>query len=136
MQLCNIVKNPYAPNGERTVYQREIDSDYVHTDKYGNKISNIERMQKGQAPYELNTKTGNSEQIQLHHSQQKNSGSIFEIKESTHLNKNAQNGNNALHPYNNSKNPNDAVDRASFNKERKEYWKQRADNLLGTKIGN
>lgn len=126
--------NLHAPNGERTVYQREINPDYVHTDKYGNALSNIERMKKGQAPYELNTKTGKSEQIQLHHSQQRNDGSLFELKDSTHLGKNTQNGGNALHPYGNNKNPESPIDRASFNKERKEYWQQRAEKLLGTKI--
>lgn len=120
------VLNKYAPNEKRTAYQRDIDPNYIHTDKYGNAMSNYERMKKGQAPYELNKKTLESEQIQLHHSQQKNSGSIFELKESTHLKKNSENGNNALHPYGNNKNPNDPVDRELFNKERPEYWKERA----------
>lgn len=125
------IKNPYAPNGTRTVYQRNIDSNYKHTDKYGNTVSNQERMEKGQAPYELNKTSGKSEQIQLHHSQQKNNGSLFELKESTHLGKNSTNGDKALHPYGNNKNPNNPVDRESFNKERKEYWIQRAKNLKG-----
>lgn len=120
----------------RTVYQRDIRLDYAHKDRYGNTISNQERMKKGQAPYELNPKSGKSEQVQLHHSRQKHNGSLFELKESTHLKKNSKNGNNALHPYGKNKNPNNPVDRASFNKERKAYWKQRAKDLLGTKIGN
>lgn len=113
---------------DKTVYQRDIDPNLVAKDKYGNEIKNIDRMKKGQAPYVNNN--GKTEQVQLHHSQQKNSGPLFEVKESTHLGKNSSNGNNALHPYGKKQNPNDPVDRATFDKkERPDYWKNRATEL-------
>lgn len=98
-------------------------------------------MERGQAPYI--EKDGEIQPIELHHSRQKDEGPIFEVSKSTHMAKTGE-GAEALHPYktamgreansieNNSQsaqNPNSPVNRALFNKERVDYWKNRAKDF-------
>ncbi|MDD5373275.1 MAG: HNH/ENDO VII family nuclease [Sulfurimonas sp.] len=123
-------KNIYAPNGERTVYQREINPDLAVKDKYGNEIKNLDRMKKGKAPYV--EKNGNIEKVELHHIKQNDNGSLAELSKSTHGIKDSEKGAKALHPYGNKKNPDNPIskERTNFDKERSEYYKQRAKGLL------
>jgi hypothetical protein len=69
--------------------------------------TNREWMKKGNNPY-VKVKDGKAVPTEQHHSQQKGSGPIFEIKQTTH--KNPVNK-KALHPYGKKKNPNNPVNR-------------------------
>jgi hypothetical protein len=59
-------------------------------------ITNREWMKKGRNPY-VKGKDGKVVPTEQHHSQQKGSGPIFEIKQTTHKNPTNQ---QILHPYN------------------------------------
>lgn len=137
-------KNPHAPNGKRTVYQREIDKDYApkvinNKTKKVEQIPNSERMKKGNAPYILG-KDGKPEKVELHHSRQNNNGSLFELGANIHNKTKTGQGAEAIHPYkhergrkinNADKNisgkshPDNPIDRNEFDKERDLYWKKR-----------
>lgn len=132
-------KNKHAPNGERTVYQREINPDLVierETKKLG-KIpeTNLERMKQGLSP--KIEKNGKLETVELHHSRQNNNGSIFELSKSTHSIKNELKGQKAVHPYTPDKHPENpvSVDRTIFNNEKSTHWKQRAEDVEKAKGG-
>lgn len=72
-------------------------------------------MQRGNNPYVLDN-NGKPVSTNQHHSQQRADGPIFEIKTTTHQNPINQ---QALHPYGNSKNPNNPVDHVNeWNKDR------------------
>ena len=101
-----------------TVYQQNIDWDLK--DKKGR--TNLERAQKGSAP-----KGADGKSINLHHSKQNSKGPLFEVQESTHR---KYDRTNALHPHKVSglgKHPHNKVNRKQFNKDRKQYWIDRAN---------
>jgi hypothetical protein len=115
-----------------TVYQRsDIDLDLTLDNlnkinpQTGTYYTNREWMAKGNTPY-VKDSSGNMIQLNLHHSQQQGSGPLFEITSTTHQNSTNQ---NALHPYGQEKNPNDPVDRTSFDKDRTQYWKDRLKQM-------
>ena len=90
--------------------------------------TNRERMQKGNNPY-IKDKNGNVVTTQQHHSQQRTSGPIFEIKTTTHKNSTNQ---QSLHPYDKQgigKNPNNPVDHKVWDKDRKFINKERLKRL-------
>ncbi|MDQ1340941.1 MAG: toxin YobL, partial [Campylobacterota bacterium] len=122
----------------RTVYQREIDPNL----EVG-KTTNLEKMQKGNAPFV--DKNGKLESVELHHSRQNNNASLFETSQSTHRKTATEKGSEALHPYKTERgreinnvditktgkeHPINPVDRSAFNKERVQYWKQRASDFF------
>ena len=109
-----------------TVYQRsDIDLDTKFLTKEGKKTTNREIMEKGGTPY-VKDSNGNMVQLNLHHSQQQGRGPLFEITSTTHQNSTNK---QALHPYGQNKNPNDPVDRTSFDKDRNQYWKDRLNEM-------
>lgn len=101
-----------------TVYQQDIDWDLSYKGK-----TNLQRASEGGAPYLM--KNGIPQQIQLHHSRQQSIGPLFEITVSTHRAVTGK-GRAALHPFGNEKNPDFPVDRPLFDKDREQYWKDRA----------
>lgn len=136
--------------GNKDVYQQDINPDLVveEIDKTTGLIirkSNKERMEQGKAPYI--EKDGELQPIELHHSRQKDEGPIFEISRSTHQAKTEQ-GAEALHPYKTARgreinevennrqtmqNPDQPVNRVLFNKERVDYWKNRAKEIISNR---
>lgn len=131
--------------GEKDVYQQEIDPDKkISTITRDSEViteTNLEKMQRGVAPYI--EKNGVDEKVVLHHSRQKEEGPIFELSESTHKAKSGEGG-EALHPFKTASgresngiygeagmaNPDKPVNRGLFNKERVEYWKNRAKEII------
>jgi hypothetical protein len=114
------------------VYQRDVDPELNIQRKHqrtGETIeeTNMDRMEKGKPPYI--DKDGKIEPIELHHSRQQGDGPFFEVSKSTHGNSAAESGGKALHPYGNEKNPYDPVDRKAFDKDRMDYWKERAKDF-------
>ena len=102
-------------NGNR-VFQRDdlIDPKTIDP-KTG--LTNLELMQSGRAPLGSDGKP-----INLHHLTQRHNGSIAEVTQSMH-----QEHNSTLHI-----NPNtipSSIDRAEFNRWRKNYWKSRANDF-------
>jgi len=120
---------------DRTVYQQNVDPNKVverTNPRTGETIkeTNLDRMKKGQPPYI--EKNGKLEPIELHHSRQNDKGSLFELSKSTHKITDKDKGAKALHPYGNKKNPDNPVpkDRSDgFDKERTDYWKERANSF-------
>lgn len=148
------ILNKHAPNGERTVYQRNIDPNLkVKRTVKGKELeeTNLERMNQGLAPHIKKT-NGKTEQVELHHSRQNNNGSVFELGKKVHQSR-TNKGAEALHPYktkrgraiNNAnkkisgnKHPVNPVNRDLFKAEKKEHWKIRSKEikkLLGKRIG-
>ena len=82
-------------------------------------------MRKGNNPY-VKGKDGKIAPTEQHHSQQKGSGPIFEIKQTTHQNPVNK---EALHPYGKKKNPNSPVNRKEWNKDRAAINKKRLKRL-------
>ena len=83
-------------------------------------------MKRGNNPYVKN-ENGEIVPTNQHHSKQKASGPIFEIKQTTHKNPTNQ---KALHPYGKNKNPNDPVDHKNeWNKDRAYINKERVKQL-------
>ena len=100
-----------------TVFQQAIDWDMV--DNKGR--TNLQRASKGLAPLGADGKS-----INLHHSKQDARGALFELTKTTHS---KYDRTNALHPYKvdgSGKHPYFPVDRNAFDKDRKQYWKDRA----------
>ena len=91
--------------------------------------TNADRMKQGGSPYVL--KNGQYEQVQLHHSRQDGRGALFETSKSTHLERNDQNGRQAVHPYSPQQHPDYPVDRPSFKTDKETYWKDRLNQLQG-----
>lgn len=117
---------------EYDVYQRDIEPELKIQREHprtGETIeeTNIDRMGKGKPPYV--DKGGSLEPVELHHSRQQGQGPLFEVSKSTHSNTVDDAGAKALHPYGNEKNPYDPVDRKLFDKDRVEYWKDRAKDF-------
>ena len=115
------------------VYQQKIDWDAKFNKPGGGIETNLDKALRGDSP--LINKNGKWEPVHLHHSRQRGKGPLFELSESTHLYTTNQNGRKALHPYSPNKHPFDEVDRTAFNNvDKPEYWKQRAESELKTKI--
>lgn len=120
---------------DRAVYQQKVDPNKVierTNPRTGETIkeTNLDRMKNGKPPYI--EKNGKLEPIELHHSRQNDKGSLFELSKSTHKITDKDKGAKALHPYSNKKNPDNPVpkDRSDgFDKERTQYWKDRANSL-------
>ena len=100
------------------MYQQQIDWDLSAGGR-----TNLERASQGGTPYIL--KNGRVEQMALHHSRQDARGSLFEVSRSTHQAR-AGVGREALHPYGNQQHPDYPVNRPLFDKDRAQYWKDRA----------
>ncbi|HIF9098894.1 TPA: HNH/ENDO VII family nuclease [Photobacterium damselae] len=79
--------------------------------------TNLERMQKGLAPADLDGKS-----VNLHHMTQKHNGSIAEVTQIFH-----QKNSKTIH-INPSSTPS-GIDRSAFNKWRIDYWKSRANDF-------
>lgn len=117
---------------EYDVYQRDVEPDLKIQREHPRtgeivEETNIERMEKGKPPYV--DKDGVLEPVELHHSRQQGGGPLFEVSKSTHSNTVDEAGAKALHPYGREKNPHDPVDRKVFDKDRVEYWKDRAKDF-------
>jgi hypothetical protein len=135
------------------VYQQDIDPDLVVTltnRRTGRttSITNRELMEEGKAPYVM--KNGRQQRIELHHSRQNAQGPLFELSDVSHRARSGA-GSEALHPYktnrgrqlngdgfgpNVSQHPTYPVDRARFDKDRKNYWQQRFQQLIQTQGNN
>ncbi|MGX1476832.1 UNVERIFIED_CONTAM: hypothetical protein RKD50_005640 [Streptomyces canus] len=106
--------------GQR-VYQRDdlIDPDYV-SPKQKDGLSNLELMQKGNAPYGPDDRL-----IQLHHMLQTQEGPIAEVAGSFH-----SANTKILHWKSGTKIPS-GIDRPAFDKWRGKYWENRAKDFGG-----
>ncbi len=112
-----------VPSGKTyNFYGQKIDLD-LELPKKG--ITNREWMKKGRNPY-VKGKDGRVVPTEQHHSQQKGSGPIFEIKQTTHQNPINK---KALHPYGKKQNPNNPVNRKEWNKDRSAINKERLKRL-------
>lgn len=96
---------------------RKIDLDFVSELPNGEKVTNLVRMQKGYAP--LDPATGKA--YQLHHINQDPNGTLAILTEAEHQ------GNSAIL---NIFGKESEIDRAAFEKIRKEFWKKFAESLL------
>lgn len=96
---------------------RKIDLDFVSELPNGEKVTNLVRMQKGYAP--LDPATGKV--YQLHHINQDPNGTLAILTEAEHQ------GNSAIL---NIFGKESEIDRAAFEKIRKEFWKKYAEALL------
>ena len=104
----------------RKVYQRnDIDINFVDE----NGLTNLERMQAGKAPYGPDGK-----KIQLHHVLQEEPGPMAEVTETTH-----QNYYKTLHGLKGKGESfrNDPVLEKQYNNFRRQYWKWRAEQIVG-----
>ena len=100
-------------NGKEALVRTDIDLDAK--DDFGN--TNLERMEKGRAPLDKNGKP-----IELHHIGQTADAPLAELTRSEHM----SNGNDSvLH----DKSKESEIDRTSFQKERAEHWKARAEDI-------
>ena len=111
-----------------TVYQQDIDWDQefiTGKDASGNLTTetNLDRAARGSAP-RIRDSNNRLVPVNLHHSQQRGGGPLFEISQTTH---NRYYGSTALHPHLGvGQNPFDPVDRARFDIDRGNYWRARA----------
>lgn len=104
------------------VYQQEIDWS-LELDG----VTNLKYAKAGNSPYIM--KDGMPQQIQLHHSRQNGRGPLFEVSRDTHVKTKSGQGREALHPYGNDKHPDFPVDRKLFDKDKKQYWIDRAEGV-------
>jgi hypothetical protein len=104
------------------VYQQEVDWS-LQVDG----LTNLQRAQAGRPPFVM--RNGESQQLQLHHSRQDARGSLFELSEPTHLRTRSGHGREALHPYGRQQHPDYPVDRPLFNKDVKQYWRDRVEGM-------
>lgn len=108
---------PAEVNGKDALIRTDID--YDQKDAFGN--TNLERMKMGKAPLDANGRP-----IELHHIGQKPDSPLAELTCSEHRG----NGNdNVLH----NKQKESEINREDFDKERKEYWKARAEQVENQK---
>lgn len=91
--------------------------------------TNLELAEMGRSPFVV--KDGKYSQINLHHSKQNGTGSLFELSAATHQ---KFYGSNALHPHLPNAHPNNPVDRSAFDIDRDAYWKQRANAQKAKKL--
>jgi len=104
------------------VYQQEIDW-ALEVDG----ATNLQRAQGGRAPFVM--RNDKPQQLQLHHSRQDARGSLFELSEPTHLRTRSGHGREALHPYGRQQHPGYPVNRPDFNKDVKQYWRDRVEGI-------
>jgi hypothetical protein len=104
---------PAEVNGKDALIRTDID--YDQKDAMG--TTNLDRMKSGRAPLDANGK-----QIELHHIGQKQDSPLAELTCAEHRG----NGNdNVLH----NKQKESEINRENFDKERKDYWKARAEQI-------
>lgn len=108
---------PVIVNG-RVALVQDIDLGYLSELADGSKVTNLYRMQKGYAP--LDPKTGKA--LQLHHIGQKADGTLAVLTEAQHQ------GNSAIL---NIAGKQSEIDRSSFDKTRKEFWKYVGNQVFG-----
>lgn len=89
-------------------------------------ISNLERAKRGQAPFI--EKDGKLVRVELHHVRQDAKGPLAELSRPTHQSKKGQ-GREVLHPYGTEQHPHNPVDRTKWDKDRKQFWKDRAKEV-------
>lgn len=100
-------------NGKDALVRTDIDLDAK--DDFGN--TNLERMEKGRSPLDMDGKP-----IELHHIGQTADAPLAELTKSEHM----SNGNDSiLH----DKSKESEIDRTGFQKERGEHWKARAEEI-------
>lgn len=104
---------PAEVNGKDALIRTDID--YDQKDYLG--TTNLDRMKSGRAPLDANGKP-----IELHHIGQKQDSPLAELTSAEHRG----NGNdNVLH----NKQKESEINREDFDKERKDYWKARAEQI-------
>lgn len=104
---------PAEVNGKPSLIRTDID--YDQKDAMG--TTNLDRMKSGRAPLDANGKP-----IELHHIGQKPDSPLAELTSAEHRG----NGNdNVLH----NKQKESEINREDFDKERKDYWKARAEQI-------
>lgn len=104
---------PTEVNGKDALIRTDID--YDQKDEFG--MTNLDRMKLGRPPLDVN---GNK--IELHHIGQKQDSPLAELTSTEHRG----NGNdNVLH----NKQKESEINREDFDKERKNYWKARAEQI-------
>jgi hypothetical protein len=104
---------PTEVNGKAALIRTDID--YDQKDAMG--TTNLDRMKSGRAPLDANGKP-----IELHHIGQKPDSPLAELTSAEHRG----NGNdNVLH----NKQKESEINREDFDKERKDYWKARAEQI-------
>lgn len=104
---------PAEVNGKAALIRTDID--YDQKDAMG--TTNLDRMKTGRAPLDANGKP-----IELHHIGQKPDSPLAELTSAEHRG----NGNdNVLH----NKQKESEINREDFDKERKDYWKARAEQI-------
>lgn len=104
---------PAEVNGKAALIRTDID--YDQKDAMG--TTNLDRMKSGRAPLDANGKP-----IELHHIGQKPDSPLAELTSAEHRG----NGNdNVLH----NKQKESEINREDFDKERKDYWKARAEQI-------
>lgn len=104
---------PAEVNGKEALIRTDID--YDQKDALG--TTNLDRMKSGRAPLDANGKP-----IELHHIGQKQDSPLAELTSAEHRG----NGNdNVLH----NKQKESEINREDFDKERKDYWKARAEQI-------
>jgi len=115
-----------APSGNtHTVFQQNINWDLPVNTRNGVK-TNLELAEMGRSPFVV--KDGKYSQINLHHSKQNGTGSLFELSAATHQ---KYYGSNALHPHLPNAHPDNPVNRSQFDLDREAYWKERAKKIKG-----
>ena len=115
-----------APSGNsHTVYQQNIDWNLPVNTRDGVK-TNLELAEMGRSPFVV--KDGKYSQINLHHSKQNGTGSLFELSAATHQ---KYYGSNVLHPHLPNAHPDNPVNRSQFDLDRDAYWKERAKKVKG-----
>ncbi|KAF0811004.1 hypothetical protein A167_00036 [Alcanivorax sp. S71-1-4] len=107
--------SPIEVNGGEALVRTDVD--YDKKDIFGK--TNLERMQDGRPPLDANTKP-----VELHHIGQKPDSPLAELTQKEHR---GAGNDNILH----DKMKESEIDRESFAKERAEYWKARADKIIG-----
>ncbi|MCF5776797.1 hypothetical protein GIV40_06835 [Pseudomonas poae] len=104
---------PAEVNGKDALIRTDID--YDQKDYMG--TTNLDRMKSGRAPLDANGKP-----VELHHIGQKQDSPLAELTSAEHRG----NGNdNVLH----NKQKESEINREDFDKERKDYWKARAEQI-------
>ena len=112
----------YGTGFNYTVYQQKIDWDLKINIRGGGTETNLDRALRGHAPFVV--KDGKYSKINLHHSKQNAAGALFELSAKTH---NKYKYYKALHPYLPSAHPQNPVNRVLFNKDKEQYWMDRAN---------
>jgi len=104
---------PAEVNGKDALIRTDID--YDQKDAMG--TTNLDRMKSGRAPLDANGKP-----IELHHIGQKQDSPLAELTSAEHR---GSGNDNVLH----NKQKESEINREDFDKERKDYWKARAEQI-------